>query len=88
MHCTSLRNFITQAKVELLIRSKNYFSVLTLPAVYGFAVDDYSNIPVKYRIPKLQEIMSIFDTHVITSVIAEAFLILLDFIKHWCCFSR
>uniref|UniRef100_A0A1I7VC43 BLM10_mid domain-containing protein n=1 Tax=Loa loa TaxID=7209 RepID=A0A1I7VC43_LOALO len=39
-------------------------NVLSFPAVYGFAMGDESNIPVKYRIPKLGEIMDIFDTHI------------------------
>ncbi|EFO24597.2 hypothetical protein LOAG_03886 [Loa loa] len=44
--------------------SKINYSVLSFPAVYGFAMGDESNIPVKYRIPKLGEIMDIFDTHI------------------------
>ncbi|VDM94314.1 unnamed protein product, partial [Onchocerca ochengi] len=39
-------------------------NVLSFPAIYGFAMGDESNLPVKYRIPKLKEIMNIFDTHI------------------------
>ncbi|KAL3994456.1 hypothetical protein ACH3XW_21805 [Acanthocheilonema viteae] len=39
-------------------------NVLSFPATYGFAMGDVSNIPVKYRIPKLGEIMNIFDIHI------------------------
>ncbi|VIO93706.1 Uncharacterized protein BM_BM6063 [Brugia malayi] len=39
-------------------------SVLSFPAVYGFAMGDENNIPMKYRIPKLAEIIDIFDTQI------------------------
>ncbi|KAM3719396.1 Proteasome activator complex subunit [Dirofilaria immitis] len=39
-------------------------NVFSFPAIYGFATGDESNIPMEYRIPKLGEIINIFDIHI------------------------